>query len=163
MISLCAKRGPGGSGRMDTSFLLVAGEYRWHGGDERVEREWKIPISVQRERLDNKKRCRTGKIRVSIKGGVQREKTAWDHTHPLHGYPHARWVETSDSSFGQSVITPWTLQYYKHLSKGKCFLGMERIHESRLSHSKPFSPYTGFAACVRRKHICVYFTLDTAT
>lgn len=40
-MSLYAKRGPGGSGRIDISFLLVAGEYRWHGGDERVEGEWK--------------------------------------------------------------------------------------------------------------------------
>lgn len=35
-MSLCAKEGPGGSGRTDISFLLVAGKYRWHGGDERV-------------------------------------------------------------------------------------------------------------------------------
>lgn len=51
---LCAKRGPRGSGRIDTSFLLVAREHRWHSGDERVEGEGKIPIGIQRERLDYK-------------------------------------------------------------------------------------------------------------
>lgn len=49
----------------------------------------KIPISIRRERLDNKERCRAEKIGVGIKGGVQREKTTWEHTHPLHGHPHA--------------------------------------------------------------------------
>lgn len=81
-MSLCAKRGPGGAGRMDTSFLLVAGEHRWHGGGERAEEEGKIPISVQRERLDNKGRCRAGKIGLGIKRGLQTEKTAWEHGHP---------------------------------------------------------------------------------
>lgn len=46
-MNLCANRGPGGSGRTDTSFL-VAGEYLWHGGDESVEGEGKISISVQK-------------------------------------------------------------------------------------------------------------------
>lgn len=54
VMSLCAKRGPTESGRMDTRFLLVAREHRWHGGDERVEGEGKIPIGIQREILDYK-------------------------------------------------------------------------------------------------------------
>lgn len=87
-MNLCANRGPGGSGRTDTSFLLVAGEYLWHGGDQRVKGEGKISISVQRERLDNKERCRAGNTGLGIEGGVQTEKTAWEHTH----YP--AWMPT---------------------------------------------------------------------
>lgn len=88
-MNLCAKRGPGGSGRTDTSFLLVAGEYLWHGGDEREKGKGKYPLVSKGKDLTTKRGAELGTQDWVLKE-VYRQKRQPGSTHIiLHGCPHA--------------------------------------------------------------------------